>query len=114
MLVGISEDQAKLMAFNFKNQKWSDLVSSPDKFVNWEPSPDGKYFFYQTGGSDSKIYRMRMADRRVEEVASLGDFRAVDDPYLGNTQLSVTQDYSVILTRDIGTQEVYALAVKWP
>ena len=57
---------------------------------------------------------MRMADRRVEEVASLGDFRAVDDPYLGNTQLSVTQDYSVILTRDIGTQEVYALAVKWP
>ncbi len=114
VLIGVSEDQSKVLVFNFKNQKWSDLVSSPDKFVNWEPSPDGKYFFYQTGGSDSRIFRMRMEDHTVKEVASLRDFRAVDDPYEGNTQLSVTQDYSVILTRDIGTQEVYAISMKWP
>jgi hypothetical protein len=57
---------------------------------------------------------MRVNDRKVEEVASLKDFRPVQDPYSGNTQLNVAPDNSPVLTRDIGTQEVYALTVKWP
>lgn len=114
-LIAASEDQSKFMLFDFKTSKWSTLIANPDKFVNWEVSPDGKYFFYQTGGNDPRIFRMRLADRKVEEVASLKNFRPVDDPYGGgNTQLSVAPDYSALVTRDIGTQEVYAVSVKWP
>jgi len=32
----------------------------------------------------------------------------------GNTQISVAPDGSPVFTRDIGTQEIYALTVKWP
>ena len=31
-----------------------------------------------------------------------------------NTQISVAPDGSPVFTRDIGTQEIYALTVKWP
>jgi hypothetical protein len=32
----------------------------------------------------------------------------------GNTQINVAPDDSAIFTRDIGTQEIYALTLKWP
>jgi len=35
-------------------------------------------------------------------------------PHGCGTQISVTADGSPVFTRDIGTQEIYALAVKWP
>jgi Tol biopolymer transport system component len=113
-LIATSFDQSKFVLFDFRTGKWADLIASVDKFANWEMSPDGNYFFYQTAGNNPKIFRMRMKDRVVEEVASLKGFRPVKDPYLGNTQLNVTPDNSPVLTRDIGTQEVYALTVKWP
>ena len=101
-------------AFDVKTGKQTQVLTIPDKFANWEMSPDGSYFFYQTAGNDPRIFRMRIKDRKVEEVASLKDFRPVQDPYIGNTQLNVGPDNSPLLTRDIGTQEVYALTVKWP
>ncbi|HET9405873.1 MAG TPA: protein kinase [Candidatus Sulfotelmatobacter sp.] len=114
-LIAVSEDQSRLILYDLKTQKQSDLASAPDKFVNWEPSPDFKYFLYQTGGNDPKIFRMRLADHQIEELADLKNFPDVDDPVLHTgTQLSVSPDYSPILTRNIGTQEIYALSVKWP
>jgi hypothetical protein len=56
--------------------------------------------------------RIRPADHKVETVASLKDLRRALGPD-GNTQISVAPDGSPIFTRDIGTQEVYALSVKW-
>jgi len=113
-LIATTNDSTKLVVFDIKTRKRSDLIANPNGFLNWIVSPDGKYFFYQTGGNDPKIFRMRMADRTVEEMASLKGFRAVDDPYQGNTQLNVAPDNSALLTRDIGTEEVYAISVKWP
>jgi len=114
LLVAISSDQSKFEVFDFKTEEWADLISSADKFANWETSPDGSYFFYETAGNNPKIFRMRIKDRAAEEVVSLKGFRPVEDPYLGNTQLNVTPDNFPVLTRDVGTQEVYALTVKWP
>ena len=113
-LIAILEDQSKFVIFDFKTGKWTDLLTNPDKFANWEMSPRGDYFFYQTAGNDPKIYRMKIKDRTIEEVASLKNFRPVQDPYAGNTQLNVAPDDSPVLTRDVGNQEVYALTVKWP
>jgi hypothetical protein len=50
---------------------------------------------------------------RWTTIASLkGLHRAVGPG--GNTELSVAPDGSAVFTRDIGTQEIYALTVKWP
>jgi hypothetical protein len=98
--------------YDFRTQKWSDILTSPDKFVNWEMSPDGKYFYYSTGGNNPTVFRMRMADDAVEQVVSLRNVRLVDEPVSG-PKLNVTPDNSVLVLRDIGTEEVYALSVQW-
>jgi hypothetical protein len=43
----------------------------------------------------------------------LKNIRTAVDVYMG-TDLDVAPDGSVLLTRDIGVQEIYALNVKWP
>jgi len=48
-----------------------------------------------------------------ETVASLKDLRLAPGPD-ENTQVSIAPDGSPVFTRDIGTQEIYALSVKWP
>lgn len=114
-LVAATGDSTKLMVFDGKTQQWSDLVTftSPGYVVNWTPSPDYKSVVYVAGGADPTLLRIRMADRKVETIASLkGLHRAVSPG--GNTELSVAPDGSAVFTRDIGTQEIYALTVKWP
>jgi len=111
-LIAIASDQSKLVRYNFKTQKWSDILTSPDKFVNWLTSPDRKYFYYSTGGSDPTVFRLRLTDDAVEEVVKLKNIRLVNDLDVG-PKLNVTPDNSVLVLRDIGTEEVYALSVNW-
>ena len=112
-LIAAANGSSKFVLFDFKTGKWTDLIASPDRFINWEGSPDGKYFLYSTGGNNPTFFRMRLADHAVEEIASRKNLSVVDDPYMGS-QVSVGVDNSVVVTRDIGTQEVYAISVKWP
>lgn len=89
------------------------MISSPDKFVNWETSPDSKYLIYSTGGQDPTVFRMRLSDRAIEKLVSLKDVNTGDAPGT-EPSLSVSPDDSILIMRNIGTQEVYALSVKWP
>jgi hypothetical protein len=110
---GVDEESeiTKLVSFDLKTGKWTDLVSGA--IVDWMPSPDGKYLYYATGGTDPKAMRIRLADHEAETLASLKDLRRIVDSFEG-TQISVAPDGSPVFTRDIGTQEIYALTVKWP
>jgi eukaryotic-like serine/threonine-protein kinase len=112
LLVSATEDQAKFLVFDLKTRKWSDLATDPATFGAWETSPDGKYLYCTTLGTDPKAQRIRIADRTVETIASLKDLREVDDPY-DLKQIGVAPDGSALFTRDVGTQEVYAISVKW-
>jgi hypothetical protein len=58
--------------------------------------------------------RVRLADRKVEEIVSLKHFRRVVDTVDYSTQISVAPDSSLVFTRDLGAQEIYSLTVKWP
>jgi len=112
MLVAAPANGTKLLIFDFKKQMWSDLVSGG--VVNWATSLDYKYLYYTTGGSEPKAVRIRLADHNVETITSLKDLRRVADWQQRNTQISVAPDGSAVFTRDIGTQEVYALSLQWP
>jgi Tol biopolymer transport system component len=111
-LVGATQDQKKLVIFDFKSGKWSDLLNSP--VVEFMPSPDGKYIYYTTGGSDPSVSRIKLTDHKVELLTSLKDLRRIVDTDPNTTQLSVAPDGSPVFARDIGTQEIYALTIKWP
>jgi ABC-2 type transport system permease protein len=110
-LLAGTQDTTKLLAFDLKAGKRTDLVSGA--IVNWAPSPDGKYFYYSTGDDNPKAMRIRLADRKVEEIAPLLNLRRVNDPVDDNTQISVAPDGSPVFTRDIGSEEIYALYVRW-
>ena len=112
-IIVTAEDQSKLVRYNLKTKKWTDLISSPNKFVNWATSPDMKYFVYSTGGTNPTAFRLRLSDGAVETISSLKDVHNVDEIESGPS-LSASPDDSILITRDIGTQEIYALTVKWP
>lgn len=115
LIAATTPDNKKLIVFDLKTRKWSDLVSSkmPDYVVMAACSPDHKYLYYTTGGADPMAFRVRLADHKVETITSLKGLTLAVGPG-GNTQFGVTPDGSPVFTRDTGTQEIFALTVKWP
>ena len=92
--------------FDFNTQEWSHLVDGPFEF--WASSPDGKYLYYTTGKVDPKLMRVRFSDHNVEQITSLKNFR-----YALQGDLGVTPGGDPLLMRDIGTDEIYDISVRW-
>ena len=111
-LIAGGEAFTKFLYFDFKSQKWSELLSG--SFVNWCVSLDGKYLYFTTGGAEPQAKRVRLSEGKVEAIISLTGLRRVVDPVEQSTQISVAPDGSPVFTRDIGTQEIYALNIEWP
>jgi Tol biopolymer transport system component len=114
-LVAGTHDFTKLMVFDLRTHQWSTLIafSAPNYIVNWKHSPDYKYVYYTTGGTDPMVLRVRLADHTIETITSLNGLPRGVGPG-GNTEIGVAPDGSVVFTRNIGSQEIYALKVKWP
>ena len=110
-LAAATSDRQKLMLFDLTAQQWTELAKTDIGGLNW--SADGKFLYFDSGsGSDPAVSRLRLADRALERVASLKDFRRVIFalyPWSG-----ITPDGSPLLMRDIGSQEVYALDFETP
>lgn len=119
-LLATQMSSGKIMSYDFKTQRWSEFTRS--EFGLGILSPDRKYLYTDempdaSGGA--QVVRLRVADKKVETVLSLkGIRRVVDEQVAGGfnlpTWVGVTPDGSVLVTRDVGTQEIYALKVKWP
>jgi dipeptidyl aminopeptidase/acylaminoacyl peptidase len=111
MMIAAPYTPTKFLTFNFKTQRWADLVGG--NLANWAVSPDKKYLVFTTGGAEPEVRRLRFADRQVETITSLKGLRRVVDSLEG-TQLDVAPDGSPVFARDIGAQEIYALNIRWP
>jgi serine/threonine protein kinase len=112
VIVACNQDHRDFRLFDLKTEKWTHLLTGD--FVNWAVTRDGRYLVYSTGGADPRLERLRFADRQVEILADLKGVRRVVDPVEGQTQLTLVPDGLPILARDIGSQEIYALTVRWP
>jgi Tol biopolymer transport system component/tRNA A-37 threonylcarbamoyl transferase component Bud32 len=110
-LAAATSDRLRLMLFTFSSQKWVELAKTDIGSVNW--TRDGKFLYFDSGsGLDPAISRLRIADRKLERVTGLKDFRQVEFsqyPWSG-----LTPDGAPLLLRDVGTQEVYALDFEAP
>ena len=111
-LVAGTQDSSQLLTFDFKTGRWSQLASG--NFVNWFISPDGRYLDCVTGGLEPLGLRIGISDGKTQRVTPIKGLRRVLDPYNYLPQLNVAPEGSLLFTRDIGTQEIYALDVKWP
>jgi hypothetical protein len=112
-LVTVTRDLTKFLLFNLTTKEWSELASDQDTFASWQISRDRRYLYATTAGDNPKALRIRIADHAVDNITSLKSLRRVDDWYSG-ISTGVAPDGSMLFTRDIGTQEIYALTVKWP
>ena len=104
-LAGLSLDSSKLALFDFSTQKWEEVVEGAFfSFPGW--SHDGRYVYYLQGVSNPAVMRFGIADRKAERVADLKDFQVTG--FYGMS-LSLTPGDQPIMTRSIGTQEIFAL-----
>ena len=100
----------KLIVFDFATRKWLELADFPKGDIalrTW--SSDSRHVYVDTGlGNDPAIYRVGVAGSRVERIVSLKGLRramgSVGVPWSG-----LAPDGSILLLRNVGTQEVYAL-----
>ena len=101
-----------------KTQTWSDwaIEPHPSAISQWGVSPDHQFLYYSTSGTDPQLMRVRIGQNQAEPVVSLKDFHfAMFIQFNGVDQwISFAPDGSPVLTRDTGSQEIYALTVNWP
>ena len=100
------------VTFDLKTKKWSHLANNVS-CTHSAQSVDGKYLYCTIGGDDPSVMRLRISDGKVETVASLKNFRPVEEEGVGSW-VGVTPDGNPLLTHDVGTQEIYDLSVRWP
>ncbi len=107
-LLACNATQTKLLRFDLNTKKWTDFLAGT--FVHWINSPDRKFVYIATGGTEPSIQRVQVSDRQVETIVSLKEFAGVSN--FGWTQLRVAPDGSPVLTRALDTEEIYALQVR--
>jgi len=104
-------DGQKLLILDMNKKKWTEIVRQPVGYCNW--SQDGRFVYFDIkSANDPKIYRVRITDRKVEQVVSLKDYRRANGIY--GSWMGLAPDDSPLVLHDIGVQEIYALDWKAP
>ena len=113
-IVAARRDMLVLQIYDVSTKQWSDLTKPGDgPVVNWAHSPDFSFFYYTTSGQNARLVRVRASDLKSEVVASRKDIHL---PVGSGTTaaMGVAPDGSPLFIYEVGTQEIYALSVKWP
>ena len=105
-IAAITTDSQALMLFDRTNQRWTVLARAGIGFPSW--SHDGQYLYFDsTLTEDPAFFRVRISDRQLERLASLKDIHRL---WGANGEWSgLGPDDSLLVTRDIGSPEIYAL-----
>ena len=101
-------DSQKLLLFDTQTRKWDQLAHVAVGYLCW--SKDGKYLYFDTFGAQPSIDRVGLRSKVPEKVVGLEDLRRTWGPF--GPWFGLGPDDSLLATRDIGSQEVYAL--QWP
>jgi Tol biopolymer transport system component len=110
-IAAITDDSEKLRLFDRTTKQWNDLVNMPIGYPSW--SHDGQYLYFDTTLTDDPaFFRVRIADHRVERLVSLKDLQRYWGDFGPWTGLA--PDDSLLVVRDIGSQDIYALDWKAP
>jgi Tol biopolymer transport system component len=99
-----SADSIRLLLFDFRTRKWTELAEGSLGWLNW--SKDGQYVYALDYTGKGAVIRIRISDHKTEEVVDLKDFISAGR-YGGS--LALAPDDSPLPLRDTGTLDVYAL-----
>jgi Tol biopolymer transport system component len=116
-IVAFGAEDYNLYVYDFKTNKWSLLA--PESIDAWTPSLDGgSLLILVDEPGRMAVLRMRTPDFHVETIVKLTDLRLTQEEILEGAEngkwIGIAADGSPVLTRDVGSNEIYALDVKWP
>jgi len=101
-IAGLGGSQSRMTLYDVATEKQTEISDAPSGFPGW--SRDGKSLFFWVAGRDQAWWRLRMSDRQVERVISLKKI-----PIAGDAWFAPGPDNSLITTRSVGTDEIFAL-----
>jgi hypothetical protein len=113
-LVAFSYSSNKFVTYDLSTSKWSNLLSLPSTSLAGQLSPDRRFLFYIIGGKELQVERLALADLKEETVAEVKSFHQAVNPATGKWDFDVAPDGALIFSRDISSQEIYALNIHWP
>ena len=106
----------KLLLFDQETQKWSELMNNKNPGgLNWNRwSVDGKFVYVYdfVDRHAPVVYRIRIADRKIERVAAFEVPQGMTGYWIG--WVGVAPDGSPLVLRDLSIEEIYALDVDLP
>ncbi len=100
IVAGTSEALPRLMLYSFADQKWQLL-------------PGGKHNGFQAWSHDSKYVYAYDVRRAIETVASLEGVSWTADRLRTNGWFDLTPDDRIMILRDTGSEEIYALELEY-
>ena len=103
-ILALNKHERKMVLFDFQTGKWSDLSEKTIDFPNW--SRDGKYVYFLHYPENPALLRIRINDRKLEQVVDLKGFLATG---FWGFWLGLDPEDSPLMLRDAGTQDVYSL-----
>jgi Tol biopolymer transport system component len=103
-LAAMTSDSSHLMLFDFQTLKWKEIGRGTLSWINW--SKDSRYIFLKNSDGKGSVERVSVPDGKVQGLVDLKDFVATG---LGGGSVSIGPDNLLLLLRDRGTQDVYAL-----
>jgi Tol biopolymer transport system component/DNA-binding winged helix-turn-helix (wHTH) protein len=108
LAAGESYDERKLRIFDFKTQQWSTL---PQNGVVASPvwSRDSQFIYFRRPLDDRGVFRIRVSGGAAEKIADLKDWH--DAGWWGRWMELDPMDAPLLL-RDIGSADVYSLALE--
>jgi serine/threonine protein kinase/Tol biopolymer transport system component len=107
-VAGVSTDNKRIVIYDFKTQKWSDWITGVGTVGMPRWTHDGKYLYFDNVAGDHPGYRrVKLGETHSELLVDLKDLRR--SPWSG-----ITPDNSPIFSRDISTDEIYALDLEMP
>jgi Tol biopolymer transport system component len=111
-IAAMPNDLRRLLVYNLSAGKWTDLgVNFLIEYTQWSRDSQALYFEGFPKGQLAAIFRVRLSDHRMEQVASLTHFRQAPD---FGAWMGLAPDNSPLLVEDAGIEDIYALDVKLP
>jgi len=103
-LLAVRSDSTGLELFDFKKQKWSDLVKGLVGYPCW--SHDGRFVYFMSVIENRALKRVAIPEGKIEELAN---FKLVRTAGLFGFWLGLAPDDSPLILKDVGTQEVVSM-----
>ena len=113
-LAALSSDSTKLLLFDFKAQAWSDWITEPGAvgYPCW--SQDGSYIYFDNSFTDHPTFRrVKVGQTHSEFLFDLKGLNRYSAPPAYGWS-GIAPDGAALFTRDLSTDEIYALDLYLP